>query len=109
MPVMDGLTMCRKIRQEEDQRNWPPIPVISLSAHAMTEGWAQASDAGFSHYCGKPVNFRDLGHEILELTDPNIPHKFLRDRPKPRALLKLLGQLPEDDDDDDDEEQEGTL
>ena len=106
MPVLNGLSMCRQIRAEEAHRGWPPIPVVSLSANTMTEGWKQASEAGFSHYCGKPVNFRELGQIILELTDPAIPHKYLRERPMPKALLKMLWQVKEDDDEDDEEEQE---
>ena len=66
----------------------------------------QASDAGFSHYCGKPVNFGDLGNILLELMDPSTPHRYLRDRPKPKALLKQLGLLSEEEDDEDDEEEE---
>ena len=111
MPVLNGLAMCRRIRIEEEQRKWPPVPIISLSANTITEGWTQASEAGFSHYCGKPVNFRDLGHILLELTDPSIPHRFLRERPLPKALKKQLDSGPgagddEDDDDDDDDEEE---
>ena len=105
MPILNGLSMCRLIRAEEKKRGWPPVPVVSLSANTMTQGWSQASDAGFTHYCGKPVNFRDLGYILLELTDSNIPHKFLKDRPMPKVLLKMLGLVPEGEDDDEEEEE----
>lgn len=104
MPVLNGLEMCRLIRREETQRQWAPVPIVSLSANTISEGWAQAAEAGFSHYCGKPVNFRDLGHIILQLTDPSVPHKFLRDRPMPKSLLRTLGQGGGDDNEDDDED-----
>ena len=105
MPVLDGLTMCRKIRKWEEDHGWPPMPIVSLSANTMKEGWAQSSEAGFSHFSSKPVNFRDLGYILLELTDPNIPHQFLKERPMPKALLKQLGLLPEDEDDEDDSDE----
>ena len=92
----------------ENERKWPPTPIVSLSANTMSEGWAQASDAGFSHYCEKPVNFGDLGNILLELMDPSVPHKYLRDRPKPKALLKQLGLLSEEDDEEEDEEEDGN-
>lgn len=98
--------MCRRIREEESDRGWPPINIISLSANVLSKGWAEAADAGFSHYCGKPVNFSELGRILIELTDTNLPHTFLRNRSKPKALLKSLGELDEDDDDDDDDEEE---
>lgn len=104
MPVLDGLSMCRRIREWEAQKLWPPVNVISLSANTFYQGWTQSAEAGFTHYSGKPVNFRDLGNVILELTDPNIPHKFLKDREMPRATLKKLGLLPPTEDDSDDEE-----
>ena len=113
MPLLDGLSMCRKIRQHESLKNWPPVPVVSLSANNLAEGWQQASDAGFSHYCGKPVNFRDLGHIILELTDPSIPHKFLRERRMPKELLRMLGMDSSggeegEHDDEDEEDDDGA-
>ncbi len=104
MPVMDGLTMCRRIRSIEEERNWPPVPIVSLSANTFYEGWTQSSNAGFTHYCGKPVNFRDLGHILLELTDKSVPHKFLRDRQMPSAMLKKLGLLPNGEDSDEEVE-----
>ena len=106
MPILNGLDMCRRIRLEESKRNWPPIPIVSLSANTVNEGWIQAADAGFSHYCGKPVNFRDLGHIVLELTDPSVPHRFLKDRPMPKTLLRVMGLENVEDRDDDDEEEE---
>ena len=104
MPVLDGLAMCRRIRDWEAKENRPPVPVVSLSANTFYEGWTQSSEAGFTHYCGKPVNFRDLGHILLELTDPSIPHKYLRDRQMPSAMLKKLGLLPSGEDSDEEVE-----
>ena len=101
---MNGLTMCRRIREEESKRGWPPVNIISLSANVLSKGWAEASDAGFSHYCGKPVSFSELGQLLIELTDPDLPHTFLRNRPKPKALLKALGELKEDDEDNDEDD-----
>ena len=100
MPIMDGLTMCRRIRDWEPTVKRQPVPVVSLSANSFVEGWNQSSAAGFSHFCPKPVQFRDLGHILLELTDPNIPHKFLSERQMPKPMLKKLGLLPLDEDSD---------
>ena len=104
MPVLDGLTMCRRLRVWEEEHKWPPANVVSLSANTFHEGWIQSSEAGFSHYCSKPVNFRDLGHIIVELTDPHVEHKYLRDRQMPHAMLKKLGLLPPTEENSDDDE-----
>ena len=108
MPVMNGLNLCRRIREEETKRGWPPISMVSLSANTLSKSWVEAADAGFTHYCGKPVTFSELGRILMELTQPNIPHTFLRNRPKPKALLKALGELEDDDEDDDDEDEDDT-
>ena len=109
MPVVDGLMMCRRIREWEEDHSWPAANVVSLSANTFYEGWTQSSQAGFTHYCPKPVNFRDLGHIILELTDPGVPHKFLRDREMPRAMLKKLGLLPAGGDEEESDESDDGL
>jgi CheY-like chemotaxis protein len=103
MPIMDGLSMCRRIRDWEQEVGRRPVPVVSLSANSFAEGWSQSSSAGFSHFCPKPVQFRDLGHIILELTDPAIPHRYLSDRQMPKHMLKKLGLLPQDEEDSDEE------
>ncbi|MCJ1435283.1 hypothetical protein MMC27_004655 [Xylographa pallens] len=87
MPRMDGYTACRKIREWETKHNFPHVPMISLSANVMTKGWRESAEAGFTHYSMKPVEWRDLGHIIVDLLKPGEPHIFLRDRPVPGEIL----------------------
>ncbi|MCJ1284610.1 hypothetical protein MMC26_003944 [Xylographa opegraphella] len=87
MPRMDGYTACRKIREWETKHNYPHVPMISLSANVMTKGWRESAEAGFTHYSMKPVEWRDLGHIIVDLLKPSEPHVFLRDRPLPEEIL----------------------
>ena len=87
MPRMDGYTACRKIREWETKHNYPHVPMISLSANVMTKGWRESAEAGFTHYSMKPVEWRDLGHIIVDLLKPGEPHIFLRDRPLPEEIL----------------------
>ncbi|MCJ1403096.1 hypothetical protein MMC11_006319 [Xylographa trunciseda] len=88
MPRMDGYTACRKIREWETKHNYPHVPMISLSANVMTKGWRESAEAGFTHYSMKPVEWRDLGHIIVDLLKPDEPHIFLQDRPLPEELLE---------------------
>ncbi|MCJ1381649.1 hypothetical protein MMC17_004760 [Xylographa soralifera] len=87
MPRMDGYTACRKIREWETKHDYPHVPMISLSANVMTKGWRESAEAGFTHYSMKPVEWRDLGHIIVDLLKPGEPHIFLRDRPLPEEIL----------------------
>lgn len=51
LPVMDGYTATRKIRE-----TLKTTPIIGLSAHAMQGDADRALDAGCNDYLTKPVN-----------------------------------------------------
>lgn len=55
MPEMDGLTATEKIRDMEEARRWKPVPIIALTAHAMTGDRERCLAAGMSDYVAKPV------------------------------------------------------
>ena len=57
MPVMDGLSAARKIRENPD---FAELPIIGLSADAFVEREGQAQDAGISHFLTKPVDLDAL-------------------------------------------------
>ncbi|RPH76809.1 MAG: response regulator, partial [Nitrospiraceae bacterium] len=55
MPVMDGHTATRRIREWEKQSNVSPIPIIALTAHAYQEEMQKSSEAGCSDHLTKPI------------------------------------------------------
>ena len=57
MPEMDGLTAMRGIRETLKMRD---LPIISLTAQAMTGDREKAIEAGASDYVTKPVNPQTL-------------------------------------------------
>jgi CheY-like chemotaxis protein len=54
MPVMDGLTATRAIREIEKAKQCSRMPIIALSANAMTHHKAEALDAGADFHIAKP-------------------------------------------------------
>ena len=54
MPVMDGLTAIRKIRQVEARRGRAPKPIIAVSANAMSHHREEAEAAGADEHLAKP-------------------------------------------------------
>jgi CheY-like chemotaxis protein len=57
LPVIDGLSATRQIRQHEALNS---VPIIALSAHDVSEFQAKAKDAGCTDYITKPVDFKAL-------------------------------------------------
>ncbi|ASK33206.1 hybrid sensor histidine kinase/response regulator (plasmid) [Alcanivorax sp. N3-2A] len=54
MPVMDGLTATRALRQWEREQSRPPLPVIALTANAMGDERQRCLDAGMDAHLAKP-------------------------------------------------------
>lgn len=69
MPVLDGWGVIYELKQD---RFLTEIPVIALTAHAMTGDRERAISAGFHNYLTKPLT----------------PHTFIKD------LLVLLIDIP---------------
>lgn len=65
MPVMDGYTASRKIRESEDESGLDRIPIIALTAHAMEGDREFSLDAGMDDHLTKPFKVEQL-HAILE-------------------------------------------
>jgi len=58
MPHMDGLEATRRIRSSGGEQ--AGIPIIALTANAMTEQRNEALDAGMDHFLTKPLRPEDL-------------------------------------------------
>jgi len=57
MPGMDGYSVTKKIRDLPDLSN---LPIIAMTAHAMTGTREKCIEAGMNDYISKPINTDDL-------------------------------------------------
>jgi CheY-like chemotaxis protein len=64
LPLMDGWTATREIKQNEMLKT---IPVIALTAHAMSGDRERALEAGCDDYISKPINVPELLVKITTL------------------------------------------
>lgn len=108
MPIMDGYTMTRAIREEELEGE--RIPVVALTANALSGEPRRAADAGVDGYLTKPLQLSSLKEAVqrhLVLPDGSDP-QTLHDRNgkaegdsgdvsvfDPDALRQLVGDDPE--------------
>jgi signal transduction histidine kinase/NO-binding membrane sensor protein with MHYT domain/ActR/RegA family two-component response regulator len=64
MPVMDGLTAMKAIREFEVASDLPRTPMIALTANVLAEHVAASIAAGADRHVGKPITATQLLEEI---------------------------------------------
>jgi two-component system cell cycle response regulator DivK len=62
LPVMDGYEATRRIREQ-----FPLLPILGISSHAMTRDAERARAAGCNDYLTKPIDESVLLQKIREL------------------------------------------
>jgi len=89
MPVLDGIDMAKKIRQDDEF-----TPIVITSSSSDTKHLHKTLDIGIHGYMSKPINFNDLIDllksicKILQLDDEKKIHeKILKDRFNMQRLL----------------------
>ena len=65
LPIVDGWTIARTLKADPDTAG---IPIIALTAHAMSGDKQKALDAGCNDYHAKPVVFAQLLAQIEAIT-----------------------------------------
>jgi signal transduction histidine kinase/CheY-like chemotaxis protein len=71
MPVLDGLSATREIRDRERVLGAPPVPLIVISANAMTHQVTESLQAGANAHVAKPIDPTTLLEKISELCLPS--------------------------------------
>ena len=56
MPLMDGYTATRKIREWENTYHIEPMPIVALTASVMAEDVERCLSSGFNSHLGKPID-----------------------------------------------------
>jgi signal transduction histidine kinase/DNA-binding response OmpR family regulator len=102
MPVMDGKETTREIRREELRSGRPRLPVIALTAYAMTEEKSAILESGVDDIVTKPVNREELFRAITALLPetseteptptPTEKSDGILDPDRVAALLEMIGK-----------------
>jgi signal transduction histidine kinase/CheY-like chemotaxis protein len=70
MPVMDGYTATRTIREFELSDNRAQTPILALTAHAFAEMEKQGKSAGFTELLTKPIRIATLFEALNRYAAP---------------------------------------
>ncbi len=55
IPVMNGITATREIRQREQEEDLDPVPIIALTSHDQKEKILETLEAGCTAHLIKPL------------------------------------------------------
>ncbi|MCW5211023.1 response regulator, partial [Desulfobulbus sp. N3] len=62
MPVMDGYTACREIRNQSKFRK---LPIIAMTANVMESDVAKSFEAGMNDHIGKPLDEEEVFKTLM--------------------------------------------
>ena len=64
MPVMDGFTATKEIREYEHDNKLDQVPIIALTANALKEDKMKCYDVGMNDFLAKPFKINDIKEAI---------------------------------------------
>ncbi len=106
MPVMDGLETTKKIRSNPA---WAELPIIAMTAHAMSGDKERCLDAGMNGYVSKPVQPVSLVQTIERFLNHEPEVDLLEDATVPSEDPQLLDRKQAAREMDHDPELVGTM
>ncbi len=102
MPIMDGYTATRTIREWESAKGVSPTPVVALTAHALAEHARKGSEAGCTDHLEKPLRKERLMQTIARFSGeaapaaqavPSVPEAPVADEKKVVEVDRELEEL----------------
>jgi two-component system sensor histidine kinase/response regulator len=90
MPEMDGFEATRRIR-EEQQQGGRRVPIIAITAHAMTGDRERCLAEGMDDYISKPIR----KEELMKIIDRVVAERPLRVVPAPGAVVAKVMPEPQ--------------
>ncbi|MBF0447920.1 MAG: response regulator [Magnetococcales bacterium] len=94
MPIMDGFTATRIIRDWQRQNQQKPTPIIALSALSLTEILPRIKKAGCDHFLAKPFGRAELYWLLNSIQSPLSPSAAIQAIPMEHSPLPSIDEPP---------------
>lgn len=92
MPIMDGLSATRAIRETERVSGRVKTPLVVLSANVSPDDRASTALAGADAHIGKPIRADELIGTIVAVLEPPEPAGLPRTRGEHAVACRFVGQ-----------------
>lgn len=86
MPVMDGLTATKAIRQLKKE-GIQKLPIIAMTAHAMKDDYQKSLQAGMNDHINKPIDPNELFQKLTQWINQN-NRKSVKPNPKKKVIRR---------------------
>ncbi len=101
MPVMDGFTACRHLRERERELHRKRLPVVAVTAYAMQGDKERCLAAGMDDYMAKPLSLAGLEATLTRwllgrpapVPEVSQAPEPIREEDFPSMDMRLFGQL----------------
>jgi len=97
MPVMDGITATRRIREVEQALSLPRTPIIAATANAFAEDKARCFEAGMDDYLCKPYSEKSLFDVLVRWLPQGVGRNSNCDPADGVADDRCAGAIPEEE------------
>ncbi|MCD9087199.1 response regulator [Stenotrophomonas sp. SY1] len=98
MPVMDGYTLSRCIRDEEKARGVKPCAVIGYTANVLPEERVRCLDAGMDDCLFKPLTLSALSSQLATLQGSSVANDSVAGVTVDGSMVAMVRALTGDDD-----------
>ncbi|MEL7641378.1 MAG: ATP-binding protein [Solidesulfovibrio sp.] len=92
MPEMDGLEATRRIRAGEAGAARQGVPIVAMTAHALSVFRDRCREAGVDAFVAKPVDFGELADVLRAIGDDGSP----AEEPDPVRRAEAIARLDDD-------------
>lgn len=90
MPKMDGIEVCRRLRQDGFFRH---LPVLMLTAKSQIPDKVKGLDTGADDYLTKPFDYKEVAARVRSLLAKKAASEKLAEKEKSEALEQMVDEV----------------